>query len=47
MTPTQLIRQDTAKQFKKIRAIMKALGMTQKIKKPLTEAQKVRQEGRD
>ena len=41
-----MIRKDTAKQFKKVRAILKKMGYLKPVKKPLTEAQRVKMEGK-
>ena len=41
-----LIRRDTAKQIKHVRAILRAHGYLQPKRKPVSEVQRVRQEGR-
>jgi hypothetical protein len=41
-----LIRQDTAKQIKKIRSILRSMGYLRPKIKSLTEAQRVKLEGR-
>lgn len=45
-TLNHLVRKDTAKQIRKVRAILKGMGYLRPKVKPMTEAQRVRLEGR-